>query len=246
MRRFTLCVLLCLLPLLAPAQPADKLRAQQLSEIGSRSRLLCASALLYFDPQQRNLDPRGLTAAYYHLNSLETLVLQLGQPAALHQPLLALKATFSRLDRLPPGQRAAYPELLEQLLDQQRLLLLAAVGEEGGEEGAMPAAYLLQRQSRDLPRLLLDHQLRHYPWPQARGDLLTVAQRQQIDQAVGQRFSRLEQALPEQAEALRSIRRHYQFVRNPLQSSASGASGGAEFYLSRAVLDLDELAASLP
>ncbi|MDG1580404.1 hypothetical protein [Pseudomonas sp. GOM6] len=246
MRRYSLCVLLCLLPLLSPAQSSERLRAQQLSEIASRSRLLCASALLYFDPQQRTLDPRGLTAAYYHLNSLETLVLQLGQPAALQQPLLALKDSFNRLDRLPPSERARYPQLLEPLLSQQRSLLQALEGEEGAVQGSPPVVNLLQRQSLDLARLLLDYQMRHYPWPQTRSDLLTAAQRQQVDQAVGQRFGRLEQALPEQAAALRSIRRHYQFVRNPLQSNVRSTSGGAEFYLSRAVLDLNELAANLP
>ncbi|MWV18316.1 hypothetical protein F3I16_19940 [Pseudomonas sp. L-22-4S-12] len=241
MRRFTLCVLLSLLCLSSPAVLAEARSNQQLSELISRSRLLCASALLYFDPLQRNLDPRGLTAVYYHLNTLDSLVVQLGQPAALQAPLTALKGTFSRLDRLPPAERQRYPELLGQLLSQQRQLQEAAEAAAAGQ-GSHP----LQLQSRDLARLLLDYQMRHYHWPQPRTDLLAVEQREQLDQAIGQRFSQLEQAQPEQADALKAIRRHYQFVRKQLHSPSQGAGGGAEFYLSRAVLDLDELAASQP
>lgn len=238
MRRFTLCALLSLICLASPAVLADARSNQQLSELISRSRLLCASALLYFDPLQRNLDPRGLTAVYYHLNSLDTLVVQLGQPAALLAPLTALKATFTRLDRLPPAERQRYPELLDQLLGQQRQLQEAAAAAAG------PGGHLLQLQSRDLAQLLLDYQLRHYHWPQPRADLLAQAQREQLDQAIGQRFSQLEQAQPEQFAALKAIRGHYLFVRKQLHGTSQGAGGGVEFYLSRAVLDLDELAAS--
>lgn len=247
MRRLTLCVLLCLMSLSSSALLADARSSQQLSELVSRSRLMCASALLYFDPQLRSPDPRGLTAVYYHLNTLETLVLQLGQPAELQAPLLALKASFARLEKMPRSERRQYPQLLAEMLGQQRLLLAAAAERQVEVEAQVSqGTLLLQRQSRDLAQLLLDYQLRHYPWPQARGDLLAIEQRQQIDQAIQQRFVVLEQELPGQGKALQAARRHYQFVRSQLQSGAGTASGGAEFYLSRAVLDLDELAAGTP
>lgn len=238
MRRFALCLLLCLMSLPDSPLRADTRTPQQLSELTSRSRLLCASALLYFDPQQRSPDPRSLTAVYYHLNTLETLVLQLGQPAALQAPLAALKGTFASLDRLPPEAGASYPALIEQLLQQQRQLQLAA-------EVAGQGDSLLQRQSRDLAELLLDYQVRHYHWPHVRTELLERDRRERLDVDVRQRFTRMEQELPQHADALRAIARHYQFVRSQLLSPARGSGGGAEFYLSRAVLDLDELAASL-
>ncbi|RJG08975.1 hypothetical protein D3879_24405 [Pseudomonas cavernicola] len=89
---------------------ADGRSAQQLSELGSRSQLLCASALLYFNPQEREPDPRGLTAVFYHLQSLDTTIVQLGQPAALVQPLRVMQRVFSELDGLPRSQRQRYPQ----------------------------------------------------------------------------------------------------------------------------------------
>ncbi|UTN35949.1 hypothetical protein [Pseudomonas sp. UBA7530] len=44
---------------------------------------------------------------------------------------------------------------------------------------------------------------------------------------------------------LTKVRGSYRFVRGELQQENSRAQGGAEFYLSRAVLDLDELAMTL-
>ncbi|MNF04864.1 hypothetical protein D3C80_2044740 [compost metagenome] len=41
------------------------------------------------------------------------------------------------------------------------------------------------------------------------------------------------------------VRGNYRFVRAELQQRKGRAPGGAEFYLSRAVLDLDELALTL-
>ena len=82
MRAKMLMGLLCLLSSLAWG---DDRSLQQLSELGSRSQLLCASALLYFNPDEREPDPRGLTAVFYHLQSIETTIVQLGQPAVLSQ-----------------------------------------------------------------------------------------------------------------------------------------------------------------
>lgn len=72
---------------------------QQLSELVSRGQLLCASALLYFNPDERNPDPRSLTAVYHHLNTwdtLDTYVLQLGQPSQLLQLLARPAGLFPR------------------------------------------------------------------------------------------------------------------------------------------------------
>ena len=50
-------VLLCLLYLLYPSAWGDGRSAQQLSELDSCSHLLCASAMVYFNPQDRTPDP---------------------------------------------------------------------------------------------------------------------------------------------------------------------------------------------
>ncbi|SDH89231.1 hypothetical protein SAMN05216603_11618 [Pseudomonas benzenivorans] len=237
-------VLLCLLYLMSPLVWGDGRSAQQLSEVGSRSRLLCASAMVYFNPQERAPDPRSLSAAFYHLNTLETHVLQLGQPDPLAQPLRAMKRLFSELDRLPRAQRERYPLLVRQLLEQHRLLQQAAA-EYYARAGAASAAQPLNAQSQALSRLLLDYQLRLYPMSEKTDFALAPAQLQALDGAIEQGFAGLLATYAAHAELLAKIRSSYRFVHAELQQGKGRAQSGAEFYLSRAVLDLDELAMTL-
>ncbi|MBC9251483.1 hypothetical protein A9179_14525 [Pseudomonas alcaligenes] len=230
--------LLCLL-----CQPAlaDTAMVRQLHELDSHSRLLCASALLYFDPRERSPDPRSLTAVYHHLNTLETDVLQLGQPADLAQPLGAMQRIFTELDGLPRSASRRYPELIARLLEQ-RQQLGEAVEQDLAEAGSRAPAF--GAQSRDLASLLLDYQLRHYLLPQKAPWLLPAERLNQLDADIEQRFDQLQAQYQAQAAALGKIRGSYRFVRRQLQQGGSGGegNGGAEFYLSRAVLDLDDLA----
>jgi hypothetical protein len=155
-------LLVCLLYMMSPLAWGD-----------GRSRPLCASAMVYFNPQERSPDPRSLTAVFHHLNILETHVLQLGQPDLLTQPVRAMKGLFAELDRLPRAQRERYPERVRQLLVAHRQL------------------------------------------------------QQALDAAIEQRFDGL-------------LAGHS--VRAELQQDKGRTQGGAEFYLSRAMLDPDELA----
>ena len=235
MRRTALPYLLCLLCLDALA---DARTVRQLHELDNHSRLLCASALLYFDPRERTPDPRPLTAVFHHLNTLEADVQQLGQPDELARPLRAMRTTFEALDGLPRDERERYPELIANLLKQRFQL------GEAARRGLLQAgpAQLLGEQSRDLASLLLDYQLRHYPLPQKVVWLLPAERLAELDDAIEQRFDLLQGQYHQQAAALAKIRGNYRFVRRQLQQGGSEGNGGAEFYLSRAVLDLDELA----
>lgn len=237
MRRIVLPYLLCLLCLQAEA---DTRTVRQLHELDSHSRLLCASALLYFDPRERAPDPRILTAVFHHLTTLETDVLQLGQPAELVQPLAAMRSLFEQLDGLPRSESRRYPELIGRLLQQRQQLGEAAVRSLAQAGPAQPFG----EQSRDLAGLLLDYQLRHYPLPQKSLWLLPAERLTQLDGDIEQRFEQLQAQHAAQAAALAKVRGSYRFVRRELQQKGGEGSGGAEFYLSRAVLDLDELALS--
>ncbi|MNV77681.1 hypothetical protein D3C71_1711230 [compost metagenome] len=92
---------------------------------------------------------------------------------------------------------------------------------------------------------MLDYQLRRYPLPDKAGFALTPAQLQTLDGAIEQRFDSLLVEHSAHTELLAKIRGSYRFVRAELQQDKGRAQGGAEFYLSRAVLDLDELAMTL-
>jgi len=243
MRAKMLMGLLCLLSSLAWG---DDRSLQQLSELGSRSQLLCASALLYFNPDEREPDPRGLTAVFYHLQSLETTIVQLGQPAVLMQPLRVMRRVFGELDGLPRSQRQRYPQLVQELLLQQRQLRKAAADLQAPLSPAEVAARLpLNAQSNALASLLLDYQLRHYPLLDKTQVPLSDAQLQALDLRIKQGFDDLLLRYPAHAEALRKINSSYQFVRAELRQSSSQTHGGAEFYLGRAVTDLDDLAMSV-
>lgn len=237
--------LLCVLFLLCSPVGADERSALQLSELDSRSQLLCASAMLYFNPKERTPDPRLLTSVFHHLQTLETAVQQLGQPAALAQPLGEMKKVFAELDGLPPADKQRYPALIQQLLAHQLQLQQAAAAAYAGEQRNLPAeaaSPLLSEQSRALASFLLDYQLRHYPLPGKEQLVMTSARLQALDQTIEARFAALLAQHAEHAVALSKIHGNYQFVRGQLQQDGKRGHGGAEFYLSRAVIDLDELA----
>ena len=236
-------VMLCLLYLFCAMTWGDGRHDQQLSELASRSQLLCASSMLYFNPDDRAPDPRSLTVVFHHLGMLETYVLQLGQPPSLVQPLQALKRTFAQLEGVPASQRQRYPELIRQLLSQQRQLHRAAVELQAGSTPATSPEQRFNAQSQALASLLMDYQLRFYPLPDKQEFALTREQVLALDRGIEQRFETLLAERAEQAEALAKARGNYQFVRAQLLLHDNGrANGGVEFYLSRAVADLDELA----
>lgn len=237
-------VLLCLLYLMSPTAWGDGRSAQQLSEVGNRSRLLCASVMVYFNPHERTPDPRSLSAAFHHLNILETHVLQLGQSDPLAQPLRAMKRLFTELDRLPRVKRERYPQLVRQLLVQHRHLQQSA-DEHYARASAATSVQPLNDQSQALSRLLLDYQMRRYPLPEKTDFALALAQLQALDGAIEQGFASLLATYAAHAELLAKVRSSYRFVHAELQQGNGRAQGGAEFYLSRAVLDLDELAMTL-
>ncbi|MCY1282948.1 hypothetical protein D9M68_432910 [compost metagenome] len=236
-------LLMCVLCLLSSLAWGDDRSAQQLSELGSRSQLLCASALLYFNPQEREPDPRGLPAVFYHLQSLDTTIVQLGQPAKLVQPLRVMQRLFAELDGLPRSQRQRYPQLVQELLQQQHKLRQAAVELQAPLSPAEVETRLpLNAQSNALASLLLDYQLRHYPLPEQTQPPMSAEALQALDRSIVQGFDALLTNYPAHVEELRKIKSSYQFVRSELQQSTSQTHGGAEFYLGRAVTDLDELA----
>ena len=244
MRKPSLLLLLCLI---CPLVWGDARSAGTLSEILSRSQLMCASAMLYFNPAERRPDPRGLSATYENLILMETYWVQLGQPEEFVQPLRAIKAVFDTLDHLPAADRERYPELIQQLLDHQQQLHHAVSIVYASVEPD-PAAAELQVQSQALAALLLDHQIRLYPLPRKSGLILTRERARDLDQTIVRRFETLLARHIDHAELLTKIRASYLFVRPLLQQAANGrvaGSGGAEFYLSRASVDLDELAATL-
>lgn len=234
-------MLLLLLGMLCPLAWGDERNAQYLNEVDTRSHLLGASAMVYFNPNERSPEPGGLNTVFYHLNTLENRVQQLGKPSELMQPLHAIKRLFSELEGTPANQRERYPALLQQLLVEQQKLQQAAAAQYAGASVAAQAQ-ALNAQSQALSRLLLDYQLRRYPLPEKAGLTLPPAQLKTLDSAIKERFDSLLADPATQTAVLRKASASYQFVRAELQKYRGSTQGGIEFYLGRVVLDLDELA----
>ena len=229
-------------------QPAwsDSLSSQKLNEVGSRSYLLSASALMYFNPQEPSPNQRSLNAVFHHLSMLETYMASLQHPPTLTQPLAEMRSIFTQLEALPLTQRERYPELLQQLLiEHQKLRLAAADAYAEARVSSDSAGLMLNAQSHDLAGLLLDYQLRHYPKIGASEQILPTSELQALAESIDQRFDRLIIEHAEHAEALGKINAQYRFVRTQVLQGKGHLHGGVEFYLTRAVLDLHELAATL-
>lgn len=235
-------LLFCLLyPLLASGNALD---AQRLSEIDSRSKLLCASAMAYFDPREREPDARGLTSVYHNLMALDTLVVQLGGSESLRRPLQTMKTVFETLEGLPRQEAAQFPLLIRQLLEASGVLQQVALA-TAPNATSDPLAEGLGAQSRALAALLLDYQLRGYPLPDRQPFTLSSEQVRHFDAEVSQRFEQLQASYPQHAVALGKIDNTYRFVRSQLLQGNGHLGGGAGFYLDRAISDLDDLAATV-
>ncbi|MCY1263187.1 hypothetical protein D3C76_1052250 [compost metagenome] len=233
-----LCLLSSLQCLPAWASPQD---ARQLSEIASYSRLVCASAMAYFNPREREPNQDQLSAMFYQMNTLERLVQQQGRPDPLQRPLTAMKSLFLSLDGLPRERADEYPALVRQLLEQARTLQRSA-GEAAASAGADPRSESFGAQSQALAVLLLDYELRGYPLPDRQAFALSDTELQALDDSVGQRFAELEAGYPQYAGEVGKLSGTYRFVRAQLRGQKAYGRGGAEFYLGRAVTDLNELA----
>lgn len=224
---------------------ADPQVRQHLHELRTRSALLCASALLHFNPQQQAQDARALASSYDSLNLLATRVVQLGQPEPLAAQLSDMQRLFKVLERLPRADAGQYPALLTQLLQRQQAMAYWA-GERLAHEAAAarPATELLQQQSLAMARLLLDYQARGYPFASPYQGL-TASEREALDLDLDSGFRELGEA--GLTETLDSVRKGYRFIRSQLLASRPRpSSGGVEFYLARGVIDMDELAAAAP
>ena len=207
-------------------------------ELRSRAYLVCANAAVYFDPQARSADPRNRAAYLDGLWSLDSAATELGQPVALQSRLAALRAALTALEGVPAEQAQRYPERLRDLLQARENL--AAWADQGYQDlaaGLPETLRLLHRQSLDSGRLLLAAQSGRVP-----GLGLDQAHTRALDQVIERRFADLFERLPAQAGPLRKQQLSYRFVRAQLLQPAPERMVSPVLYLTRTVIDLDELA----
>ncbi|MDT4847997.1 hypothetical protein FQZ97_820760 [compost metagenome] len=223
---------------------ADAQTVQYLHEVSTRSFLFCSSAMAYFNPQDQMPDPRSLAASFDNLNNLETRMVQLGQPPQLLEPLNGMRAIFKQLDS---GTRSSlYPDKIRQLLElNQQMQAAVAKAYEADLKTTPSSMELLNEQSQSIASLLMDYQLRRYPLADEAGFGIDQNRLQSISEAIDGRFSLLMEKYPDRVAILDKVRKHYQFVRSQLLQVKGRQNGGAEFYITRSVIDLNELAMEL-
>lgn len=227
---------------------ADILFVQHLNEIKTSSNLYAASSMVYFNPKDRTPDERTLIAAFAALNQMDTRVRQLGSPPDIDTMLIEMNSIFSELDKTKRSQSAIYPERVLRILQLNKDMQAAVDKAYQAELEATPSPLvMLNQQSEGIAALLMDYQLRRYPLEdeQKAAFAMDPAQLPVLDQKLDANFKELIKKYPANADYLEPAYRNYRFVRKQLLQSKGRPNGGAEFYMTRTIVDLNDLGSML-
>jgi hypothetical protein len=225
---------------------ADIQSIQYLHEVSNNAYLFTASMMVYFNPKDRTPDERSLTAAFGAINIMDTKITQLGNPPEMRKPLDEMNSIFLTLEKTKRAQSAIFPEKIQRVLELNKQLQDAVSKIYNAEMTANPSPMgLLNEQSQTIARLLMDYQLRRYPLEDKTAFALDPAQLPAIDKQIDENFVLLIKKYPANADYLEPAYKNYRFVRKQLLQSKGRPNGGAEFYITRTVIDLDDLATQL-
>jgi len=228
---------------LASLVRADTNSLQYMHEASTRANLVITSAMVSFNPDDRFPDPRSLNAYFDGLYVISTKITQLGQPEELMVPYKGMETVFRSLDETARKDAAVYPEKIKELLMlnkqlQDALLASFKTGLEATPSKVLP----LYEQSQAISRLLYDYQLRRYPLEDKTGLVLEQAEIEALDAEILKRFETLGKSYPTHEEYIEKVRKNYKFVRSQLLQAKGRPTGGAEFYMTRSVIDLNDFA----
>ena len=225
---------------------ADIQSIQYLHEVSNNAYLFTASMMVYFNPKDRTPDERSLTAAFGAINVMDTKITQLGNPPEMRKPLDEMNSIFLTLEKTKRAQSEIFPGKVQRLLELNKQLQEAVAKTYNAEMTANPSPMgLLNEQSQAIARLLMDYQLRRYPLEDKAAFALDPAQLPVIDKQIDDNFGLLIKRYPANADYLEPAYKNYRFVRKQLLQSKGRPNGGAEFYITRTVIDLDDLATQL-
>jgi|GEM_PF-3461923 hypothetical protein len=227
---------------------ADLLIIQHLNEIRTNSNLFAASAMVYFNPKDRTPDERSLTAAFGALVVMDTKITQVDNPPAMRDAYEEMNTIFKKLEKTKRRDSAIFPENILRILQLNKQVQTAVNEQYKAEEAVTPSPVtLLNDQGEDISSLLMDYQLRRYPLDDAEKApfRMDIEQMPALDKKIDQNFKVLLEKRPQNADYLEPAYKNYRFVRKQLLQSKGRPNGGAEFYMTRTVIDLNDLGAEL-
>lgn len=227
---------------------ADISNIQHLSEIRTNSDLYTASMMVYFNPKDRTPDDRSLAAAFAGVVVMDTQINYLGNPPALKSAYEEMNKILKALEQTKRSEAAIFPENILRVLQLNKDIQAAVEEAYKAEMAATPSPVaLLNEQSQDIARLLMDYQLRRYPLDdqQKAPFILDPAQLPALDTKIESTFVELLKQYPGNADYLEPAFKNYRFVRKQLLQSKGRPNGGAEFYITRTVIDLNDLGNTL-
>lgn len=227
---------------------AGLLEIQHLNEIRTNSDLYAASMMVYFNPKDRTPDERSLAAAFQAVVIMDTKINQVDNPLTMRDPYEEMNQILKKLERTKRSESDTFPSIILRVL-QLNKDMQAAVDEAYRAEltATQTPLNLLNNQSYDIARLLMDYQLRRYPLDDEQKAPFRIdpAQLPALDKKIDDTFVVLLEKRPENADYLDPAYRNYRFVRKQLLQSKGRPNGGAEFYMTRTVIDLNDLGATL-
>lgn len=227
---------------------AGLLEIQHLNEIRTNSDLYAASMMVYFNPKDRTPDERSLAAAFQAIVIMDTKINQVDNPLAMRDPYEEMNQILKKLERTKRSESDTFPAIMLRVLQLNNDMQVAVDTAYKAELTATQTPLnLLNNQSYDIAHLLMDYQLRRYPLDDEQKAPFRIdpAQLPALDKKIDDTFVVLLEKRPENADYLEPAYKNYRFVRKQLLQSKGRPNGGAEFYMTRTVIDLNDLGATL-
>lgn len=227
---------------------ADLSKIQFLNEVGTNSNLYAASMMVYYNPKDRTPDERSLAAAFQALVLVQAKVNDLSNPPVLLTPYEEMFKILTQLENTKRSESAIFPANILRVLQLNKEIQVAVEQAYKAELAQTPSPVAqINTQSADIARLLMDYQLRRYPLDEeAKAPFrLDPATLPELDKQIEANFIQLLQQFPANADYLEPAFKNYRFVRKQLLQSKGRPNGGAEFYITRTVIDLNDLGVTI-
>ena len=236
LRLSLLALLFC--PMLSFAQNArDDLQSIRYLAFSASSHLL-----LHYNSNTGTSDPQHAEKYRADLQQLDALLKQT-QSLELQAEGSRFQSLIDTLEQHRDEAVQLYPIWINPILESQARLDALADTMAADTTQVRPAVQALQRLSLNTQRLLLYYQTRAFGSLAVYIDDLKQGAPDNLDNAIRRDLSALQDALPEQSQALNKLTRNYHYIRGHLlQREGEFVPGSVAFYLAQIGAQSQQLA----